>query len=60
MAKAFQDGICPNHGLVRAERKADLDPVGWVVSVLSLFDWFDRTPFRCRKCGRLTEKPDLT
>lgn len=58
MAKAYEDGICPNHGLVRGERKTDLDEIGWVVTVLSLFDWSDRTPFRCPKCGRLTEKPD--
>ena len=58
MPKAYEDGICPYHGLVLGERKTDLDAIGWVVSLLDLSFGSYRSPFRCPKCGRLTTRPE--
>lgn len=55
MSKVTRTRICPNHGLVSAERNSTYDWPGWLVALLSGFEWTPNTPFRCPKCGRLTE-----
>ena len=56
MSTIVQEGICPNHGLVLARRNNRYDAIGWMVALMSGFQWSDRTPYRCPTCGRLTTK----
>ena len=57
MAYATKAGICPTHGLVEARRKTTYDRLGWLVALLSAFQWSPDTPYRCPKCGALTTEP---
>jgi hypothetical protein len=59
MGNAIRTAVCPEHGLVRAERNTTYDLAGWFVAVISLFTWDPHTPYRCPKCGRLTTDLEL-
>ena len=50
-----RDGICPEHGLVLAQKHVIPWPILLAMMILSLGTWYDDFPYRCPKCGSLTE-----
>lgn len=50
-----REEVCPEHGLVSAQKKVIPWPILLAMIILSLGTWGDDFPYRCPKCGSLTE-----
>lgn len=52
-----REEVCPDHGLVLAQKRVIPWPILLAMITLSLGTWGDDFPYRCPKCGSLTEPP---
>jgi hypothetical protein len=49
---------CPNHGLVLAVRKRWPSLFYWAFVLVTFGTFSPDYPYRCPRCGRLTERPE--